>query len=166
VHCLSWLEKQNKKDTLATIDSLISAEIPDINTDPLGYALVSEFMMHGPCGRMNTKCPCMKNDVCSKHYPKSFNNETSIDAQGFAVYKRRNNGRYVIKNGHRLDNSYVVPYNMFLLKKYQGHVNTEWCNKTRVVKYLFKYVTKGKDRSRVVFEKIKGKKIQSDIDKD
>jgi tetrahydromethanopterin S-methyltransferase subunit H len=50
VHCLAWLEKQNKKDTLATIDSLISVEIPDINTDPLGYALVSEFMMHGPLG--------------------------------------------------------------------------------------------------------------------
>jgi hypothetical protein len=101
-------------------NSLISAEIPD----PLGCALVSEFMMHGPGGQMNQKYPCMKNDVCSKHYPKSFNNETSIDAQGFVVYKRRNNGRYVIKNGHQLDNSYVVPYNMFLLKKYHGLIDT------------------------------------------
>jgi hypothetical protein len=66
----------------------------------------------------------MKNNVCSKHYPKSFNNETSIVAQGLVVYKRHNNGRYVIKNGHRLDNLYVVPYNMFLLKKYQGLIDT------------------------------------------
>lgn len=68
---------------------------------------------------MNKKCPCMKNDVCSKHYPKSFQDETSIDAQGFAIYRHRNDGRYITKNGHRLDNRYVVPYNIYLLKKYR-----------------------------------------------
>ena len=76
MHCLAWIKNKNKKDTLATIDSLISAEIPDVNTDPLGYALVSEFMMHDPCSDMNNKCPCMKNNACSKHYPRSFHNET------------------------------------------------------------------------------------------
>lgn len=85
----------------------------------------------------------MKNDVCSKHYPKSFQDETSIDAQGFAIYRHRNDGRYITKNVHRLDNRYVVPYNIYLLKKYQAHISTEWCNKTRVVKYLFKYCHKG-----------------------
>ena len=54
---------------------------------------------------------------------------------------------------------------MFLIKKYQEHINIEWCNKTRVVKYLFKYVTKGKDRSRIVFETIKGKKVTCSRDK-
>jgi hypothetical protein len=42
------------------IDSFVSAEIPDPNEDPLGYILVSEFMMHGPCGDLNDKCVCMK----------------------------------------------------------------------------------------------------------
>jgi hypothetical protein len=32
------------------IDLWISAKIPDPNEDPLGYVLVADHMMHGPCG--------------------------------------------------------------------------------------------------------------------
>ena len=28
----------------------------------------------------------------------------------------------------------------------------EWCNKTHLIKYLFKYITKGPDRARAVIE--------------
>lgn len=44
---------------------------------------------------------------------------------------------------------------MFLLKKYQAHINVEWCNKTTFIKYLFKYVTKGADCSKVYLERVK-----------
>ena len=60
-------------------------------------------------------------------------------------------------DGHYLDNRWVVPYNMVVLKRFQGHINVEWCNKTQVMKYLFKYVTKGADYSKVLLEKSKGK---------
>jgi hypothetical protein len=39
---------------------LITAEIPDPETDPLGYILVSEHMIYGPCGEYNPTAPCMK----------------------------------------------------------------------------------------------------------
>jgi hypothetical protein len=39
-----------------------------------------------------------------------------------------------------------VPYNPFLLKKYQMHINVEMCNTAMASKYLFKYITKGSDR--------------------
>jgi hypothetical protein len=113
--------------------------------DPLGYALVEEFMVHGPCGVYNPDSPCMKNGVCSKRYPKEFNEETTIDGLGFPVYRRRDNGCYVTKNGNRLSNKWIVPYNMALLKKFQAHINVEWCNKTNLFKYLFKYLAKGPD---------------------
>jgi hypothetical protein len=48
---------------------LITTEIPDPETDPLGYILVSEHMIHGPCGEQNPTAPCMKNGRCSKIYP-------------------------------------------------------------------------------------------------
>jgi hypothetical protein len=132
------------------IDSIVSAELPDAAVDPLAYVLVDEFMVHGPCGRMNVKCPCMKDGVCSKRFPKSFSEETSVDQAGFPVYRRRDDGRVVLKDGHSLDNKWVVPHNVRLLKRYQAHINVEWCNKTNLVKYLFKYITKGPDRANVV----------------
>ena len=86
-HILVWFSEDPKVTTEA-IDSFISAEIPDPIVDLLGYSLVSEFMMHGPCGEMNDKCVCMKKGVCSKYFPKDFQTETTIDATGFTLYRR------------------------------------------------------------------------------
>ena len=112
-------------------------------------------MMHGPCGLLNENCPCMKDRSCSKFYPKPFRDETSIDKDGFALYKRPNNDRFVVKGNIRLDNRWVVPHNLFLLKKSSAHINVEWCNKTHVLRYLFKYVTKGQDCAKMYLEKFK-----------
>jgi hypothetical protein len=136
------------------IDSYITDEIPDPSIDPLGYALLAEHMVHGPCGYYNQNSPCMKRNQCSKHYPKLFNCETVVDMNGFAVYKQSNNDRFVMKSNIKLDNRWVVPYNMTLLKKYQAHINVEWCNKSLFIKYLFKYVTKGPDRNKLYLNQI------------
>jgi hypothetical protein len=96
----------------------------------------------------------MKNGRCSKNYPKDFHEKTSLDDQGFVIYGCRNNGRYVVKSNHKLDNRWVVPFNLLLLKKYQAHINVEWCNKIIFIKYLFKYVTKGPYRSKVFLKRI------------
>jgi len=45
---------------------------------------------------------------------------------------------------------------MFLLKKYQAHINVEWCNKGFFIKYLFKCVTKGADRGKVYIQRVRG----------
>jgi hypothetical protein len=137
------------------IDKYISAEIPDPRIDPLGYALVAEHMIHGPCGKDNPRCPCMKKGKCSKFFPKPYQDETSVNSGGFAVYRRRQSDLYIEKGGIQMDNSWVVPYNINLLKKYQAHINVEWCNKTTFIKYLFKYVTKGADSSKIYIERVR-----------
>ena len=76
VHILVWLSKDRVETILELIDRIISAEIPDPNEDPLGYVLVAEHMIHGPCGSINPNCSCMKKGKCSKIFPKDYEQET------------------------------------------------------------------------------------------
>jgi hypothetical protein len=111
-------------------------------------------MVHGPCGDYNKNAPFMKNGKCSKIYPKRFQEETSFDENGFVLYRCRNNNRFIIKGDARLDNRWIVPTNILLLKRFQAHINVEWCNKSIFIKYLFKYVTKGPDRSKAFLKRV------------
>ena len=151
-HILLFLHPKDKCPTPAHIDSIIKAEIPNSCTDPVAYEAVKLYMLHGPCGLANMSSPCMINSKCSKHFPKSFYAETTIDDDGFPNYRRRNDGQTIQKNGILLDNQYVVPYNIDLLVKYQSHINVEWCNRSRSIKYLFKYINKGSDRATIVLQ--------------
>ncbi|KAK1424399.1 hypothetical protein QVD17_19728 [Tagetes erecta] len=150
-HICLFMHADDKLPTVDQIDPLISAEIPDQNEDPLLYSLVREFMIHGPCGVHNMNCPCMVDGKCSKHFPKKYKEHTCIDLDGYPEYKRRKTKAYVEKSGKQLDNRFVVPYNKVLLKRYQAHINVEWCNQAGSIKYLFKYINKGHDRATVSF---------------
>nr|VDD22599.1 unnamed protein product [Brassica oleracea] len=136
------------------VDEIISAELPNKEEEPEAYNLVTKHMIHGPCGVINPKSLCMKNNVCTKKYPRPYNESTSIEKSGYVLYRRRRNeNEYVVKNGATLNNTFVVPHNINLLKKYEAHINVEWCNRTSAVKYLFKYITKGVDRASAVIDK-------------
>ncbi len=71
------------------------------------------------------------------------------NVNGYPIYRRRNTGHTVLVHGIELDNCWVVPHNVYLLTKYDAHINVEVCNNIRAVKYLFKYVYKGHDRATV-----------------
>ena len=103
-------------------------------------------MVHGPCGILRPASLCMKEGKCSRFYPKKFQPTTLVDGDGYPVYCRRNTGQTITKNGIIIDNRCIVPYNPKLLKKYQAHINIEWCNQSTSIKYLFKYINKGYDR--------------------
>ncbi|XP_062075050.1 uncharacterized protein LOC133779064 [Humulus lupulus] len=153
-HILLFLHSTLKNPSADHIDNIISAEIPDLNVDPDGYNAVNKFMIHGPCGKLNSNSPCMMQDRCTKHFPKKFNDQTTIDTDGFPVYKRRNTGIHVEKKGVLLDNRYVVPYHRNLVVKFDAHINVEVCNYSRSVKYLFKCVHKGSDKTNATMESI------------
>ncbi|XP_019179268.1 PREDICTED: uncharacterized protein LOC109174489 [Ipomoea nil] len=152
-HILLFLQANSEFADPAFMDTIISAEIPDKVTENEYYKHVGEFMLHGPCGAARIKSPCMANGKCSKHFPKRYIDASHFDQDGYLLYRRRDDKRTIKKNGIDLDNRYVVPHNRYLLFKYKSHINVEWCNQSRSIKYLFKYVNKGNDRVTAEFYK-------------
>ncbi|GJY00787.1 helicase [Tanacetum coccineum] len=148
-HILLWLEEEWKCKTPSEVDDMISAELPSPTIDPEGYKAVAEFMLHGPCGKGSA---CTVEGKCSKKYPKPFYPETNLDEDGYPVYRRRDSKVQAVKGKFTYDNKYVVPYNRYLLLKYQAHINVEWCNRSKAIKYLFKYLNKGPDRATFVIQ--------------
>ena len=57
----------------------------------------------------------------------------------------------IVRNGVPFDvtNRDVVPYNPYLLLRYNCHINVEKSTSPRNAKYLYKYVTKGPDRAMI-----------------
>ncbi|XP_021770442.1 uncharacterized protein LOC110734584 [Chenopodium quinoa] len=91
-------------------DKFVSAEIPSLH-NPLLHKVVMTHMMHGPCGKLNPRCPCMKMDerklVCKNGYPKDYIAETANNKDGYTVYRRRQTGEKVKIRQAELDNQWV-----------------------------------------------------------
>src|ERR1044071_6521524 len=81
-HILIILAQEYKPQTVADYDALISAEIPDKDSDPLTFDTVRRSMMHGPCDTCMPNVPCMKDGKCSKRYPRSFQENTTENENG------------------------------------------------------------------------------------
>ena len=150
-HILLFLYKKDKYPTAKDINRIISVEIPNKQKFPTLFEAVSSLMIHDPCGQANGSSHCIADGKCSKYFLKVFNEFTVIDEKGYLQYKNSNNGVTIEKNGVILDNRFIIPYNPNLLTKYMAHINMEWCNQSRSIKYLFKYVNKGHDRVTAAF---------------
>lgn len=103
-HIVLWLADGDKIMSTDEIDLMISAELLDKETNNVAYQAVAQYMMHGPCGEANPRCPCMANGKCTKYYPRPYTSSTTIDSNGFATYRRRDTGRTVECNKIYLDN--------------------------------------------------------------
>lgn len=148
-HILIWLIEKLPTDK---IDKVISAEIPDINIDPVLFEIVTKHMIHGPCGLLNQNSPCMSDGKCTKRYPKDLVAETITGNDGYPLYRRRSTADggksihlKVRSNDLEVDNRWVVPYSPLLSKTFKAHINVEYCNSVKSIKYICKYVNKGSD---------------------
>ncbi|PWA56084.1 helitron helicase-like domain-containing protein [Artemisia annua] len=66
-HLLLWLKEGSRIHRNEDIDRYVCAELPNPTTNPEAHRVVSEFMLHGPCGLANTSARCMKDvDECKK----------------------------------------------------------------------------------------------------
>ena len=146
-------------DTPATaenIENIIWALIPPEpnTTDNSGWAnfirkireLLPQYQLHDCAAHCRDN-----NGRCKKRFPKPFSNFTILHDNKPAEYYRpspENGGEVLkIKRGRSTiiyDNSRVVPYNPFILVKFQTHHNLEYAyGQSDNLKYALKYPFKG-----------------------
>ncbi|QRW08791.1 ATP-dependent DNA helicase PIF1 [Ceratobasidium sp. AG-Ba] len=156
MHLLVWVERASHIISPEDVDEVISAELPD-PMDQLLYNTVTSTMLHGPCGPdfPDSACWDKEKKACTKGYwpLKPFTPATVLIPNAYPQYRRRNTGRTFRKiYGGReiiLDNRSIVPYSPVLSRRYDCHINVETCSGVSAVKYIFKYVYKGRDRASV-----------------
>ena len=169
-HILVTLQHDHKFRTADQIDSCISAEIPPLGVDNVLGNLVIKHMLHGPhC----ENSPCLDNErkICKKNYPKRFFPETILNENGFPSYRRRDNthsdcAKYNKKVKGKLinvNNSMVVPFNPYLLKTYDCHINVEYCTSVLSTKYIHKYIHKGHDRAHLELKRNENERNEEEV---
>ena len=149
VHLLLILHPSSQLRDAEKVDMAVCAEIPSPES-PL-HAIITKHMIQSKCGEHNLCAPCMREGKCSKKYPKNFREETVYnDNTTYPEYRRRSpsDGGYVyVDRTGSVDNKWVVPYNAYLSMRFKANINVEVCGSVQGVKYLFKYVYKGHDRT-------------------
>ena len=152
-HCTFWFADDCKITNEAQLDALICAELPDPVANPR-HDIVKRSMIHGPCGFANSTSSCMKDGLCSKHFPKPFCDTSILNPNGYSTYRRRDNGRYIqLRSGFKITNEWIVPYNPYLSLRYNCHINIEICSSLDAIKYLYKYMYKGADSANIVLSR-------------
>lgn len=93
MHLLVFLHSTNQFLEASQIDKVICAELPTLETNPIGELrrIVTSVMLYGPCGNINPHSPCMSNardgpPKCTKRYFCNFFEETSIQENGYPLY--------------------------------------------------------------------------------
>ena len=157
VHILLILQDdEDKPRTSEHVDRVVSCLIPDKAVDPELHKLVAEHMIHGPCGDLNPHCPCMNHPKnpgkCAKGFPFPHCDHTIVDSDGYPVYKRPFHGPVIEqlrrnkKTFRNITSEWVVPYNAYLLRKFQCHCNVQLACSIKSIKYIYKYIYKGQDK--------------------
>jgi hypothetical protein len=157
IHLLFTLVHKNKLVFSEQIDKVIRAEIPDPELEPRLYEVITRNNIH-QCvkmkrnGTISRYMPCCTAETynperkCNKNFPKDFRETTELLTGGYALYRRRTDGRKVtMPDGQIVDNRRVVSYSPQLSLTFDCHINVEHVADVDVVKYLHKYVFKGPD---------------------
>lgn len=144
-HTLLIMDHKSTPRSAEGIDQHVSAEIPDKTRSPQLHEAVGRFMLHGPCRADK----CKTADGCKLGFPKAFRDSTDVPENAYPNYQRRAGGPTYNRCGIPVDCSMVVPYNAFLLLKFNCHINVEISASIQAVKYIFKYISKGQDRARL-----------------
>jgi len=90
-HILVILAPEHAPHSIEDIDSIVCAELPDKDTEPLLFAAVTTHMLHGP---HTADSPCLDDHGhCTKRYPKAWQPVTTNHTDAYPIYRRRQDDR-------------------------------------------------------------------------
>ncbi|KAK6060503.1 hypothetical protein COOONC_01836 [Cooperia oncophora] len=79
-----------KVRTADECDAAVRAEFPNHLEEPKLHNAITSYMIHRQCGPVEPHSPCMQGVSCSKRSPKPLRQTTSMEEDGYPLYKRRN----------------------------------------------------------------------------
>ena len=170
-HMLAWVVNDCKPRTPEILDKIVNAQLPDPETQPELYRMVSEKCMHNKCDALRcAKCLIVGKDgkrKCKGGFPKQFREVSAAGTTGmFAAPKRPKNNRRshasdedwlkVWKHGGpgtvpyaARTNQFVVAHNIYLCWFLDAHVNVEPVRSAKAIHYLFQYLFKEESKANV-----------------
>jgi len=125
VHLLLILQDNDKLRDPEDCDSIVREKIPK-SEEPQLNKVVPKHMIHGPSRTLNPRSPCMKPNQCKKKYPEEFLEERCQGNDSYPQYERCFNAPISINRNATVDNRWTVPYNPWLLLKYDCHYHQNY----------------------------------------
>nr|GEU61310.1 DNA helicase [Tanacetum cinerariifolium] len=128
-HSLLWIHESVRVSREEDIDIYVSAELPSEDVDPECYSIVSEFMMHRPCGLACPSASCMHSSPW---------NGTNVSEPGASKKKKRpridSHSSLSLISTHKTTRLQVIPGDPFSTCKNHGP------QPTPVYSYCFKAI--------------------------
>lgn len=130
VHMGLILDKSSIPGTGDNIDILISSGLPFPDSKPQLHSAVTQCMLHEP---YKSHQFWLGSEWCLGYSHVLIDEAQKIE-DSYSTYKNLNNGWVVLKNTQTYHDGHVVPHNLFLLFKYNCHINIKIVLRTMAIK--------------------------------
>ena len=135
-------DENNIDDAIHAI--ILFKEIFEFNTlRKTLYELIVEQMIHKNCKKIEKALCHDFENRCIKWFLKKKLMMTNLCHHSDLSRYRRPSCEFVEKE--YWNNKWMIFYNLWLLQKYEIHINVEICINAKLVKYLYKYIFKKSD---------------------
>lgn len=122
-HLVVMLHEADKPSIPEKVDAVVSAELPCEEFDREGFNLVQNLMLHRPCDGSSPgyRPACLGRDGKCKHgFPFDLRDETVLTGAKPLLRRRDRPAVWHSKFRCYVDNRWVVPHNLKLLKRLQS----------------------------------------------
>ena len=152
------LRARHRYRNLDNVDQCVSIELPtaEANLTRELQANIAQQIVYRPYSLDKPLVACTQDSNArafidlrySKKFLKAFQEEIVLLDNSYPLYQRRDNSKHVIikvASGQdiQLNNQHIIPYNLYLSRRYNAYINIKICSGIKAIKYIYKYIYKG-----------------------